>query len=62
VKLELRIELIDPESKKGTYQPKKAKRIDYIVVPIYDDGLMLVKVLLSHVIALLSRNGLYPED
>lgn len=59
---ELRIELIDPMNEKGVFEANKAKRIDYICVPVFDDGLMLVKVLIEHVIALLSRNGLYPED
>ena len=60
--LELRIELIDPEADDGTYQPNKVKRVDYIIVSIYENKLLFVQVLLSHIIALLTRNGLYPED
>jgi len=59
---ELRLRLIDPTDSQGRYNPKEAESIDEISIPIYDDGYLTIKVMIEHLIHLLSRNGLYPED
>lgn len=63
--IDLRIELIDPIDENGHYNPKEAKRKDFIIVSIgspVELDLFWMKNLITTLIALLTRNGILPED